>query len=196
MFKPTVFRFANAVQWPGAGPTTEIHAETVRDTRDEGEQYVFVHASGVAVKIDKCQVTVYGMWTDDNVPNMPTPEQYPDNIPADAPEDKEAEGTEDMGTVNDAPDEPSEVTKEADTDAIAKDAPEASESPIEPLIGDSDTDSSDTASDSEPVSDSVPADTEADTDAQLDETAPTDTDDVPGEELDLLPRFKTKRKKK
>jgi hypothetical protein len=185
MFKPTVFRFANAVQWPGAGPTTEIHAETVRDTRDEGEQYVFVHASGVAVKVDKGQVTVYGLWTDDNVPNMPTPEQYPDNIPSDAQEDKKDEDTDNMGEVNDAPDEPPAITKEADTDAINKDAPEASESPVEPLIGDDDAGESDA---SQPLF--------ADETASAD-TADTDKpDDVSGEELDLLPRFKSKRKKK
>lgn len=88
MFKPTHFRFDHAVMWPGAGPTTEIAADNVYKVEDQGETYMFIHACGYAFQIDKSQVTPYGMWTSDDVPNMPTPEEYKDGI--DSPTDSTA----------------------------------------------------------------------------------------------------------
>lgn len=181
MFKPTVFRFDNAIMWPGAGPTTEIHAETVRDVQDEGEQYVFVHASGAAVKIDKGQVTAYGVWEDDNVPNMPTPEAYPDNVPSDTKEDAQDADKPDV----DVPEEDVQAGQDTAGDA---DTSEGDASDVGGSI--SDDTSVPTEDPIEPPSDDVPASSDSETSEPEASTEEPLFDDL------NITSFKKKRKKK
>ena len=125
MFKPTHFKFDNAVMWPGAGPTTEIEAAHIYKVTDEGETYTFVHSSGYAFQIDKSQVTPYGFWAADDAPNLPTPDQYNDGIPAD---DTDKTGEELDQDKSDAVD-PSPIDNMGDTpdigDTTGDDVPKA-----------------------------------------------------------------------
>lgn len=183
MFKPTVFRFDNAIMWPGAGPTTEIHAETVRDVQDEGEQYVFIHASGTAIKIDKAQVTAYGVWEDDNVPNMPNPEAYPDNVPSDTKEDAQDAGQSDV----DVPEEDVQDGQDTDTAGDA-DTSEGDASDVGGSI--SDDTSVSTEDPIEPNADDVPATSDSETSEPEASTEKSLFDDL------NITSFKKKRKKK
>lgn len=80
MFKPTHFRLKNTIHWPGCGPANELSAENIKKVEDQGENYLFVHASGHAVKVAKEQVTAYGVFDADDVPNLPQEDDYKDGV--------------------------------------------------------------------------------------------------------------------
>lgn len=97
MFKPTHFRFQNSIHWPGAGPTTEVFADNCAKVDDAGEHFTFVHAGGHAVKVPKAEVTTYGVYDADDVPNLPTEDDYKDGIDKEDDSGKE----EDTGSADD-----------------------------------------------------------------------------------------------
>ena len=151
MFKPTHFRFQNSIHWPGAGPTTEVHAENCAKVDDEGDHYTFVHAGGHAVKVAKSEVTAYGYYDADDVPNLPTEDDYKDDVTklnGENEDDKEDADEEDKDDKEDAnvsfanenvslEDDTFEDAKE-DDDGLVSDAPaEPQSSPSFPgTIGD------------------------------------------------------------
>lgn len=196
MFKPTHFRFDHSVQWPGAGPTSEIHADTVRNVEDQGDQYMFVHASGYAFKIDKAQVTAYGVWEDEDVPNMPNPDVYPDGNTSDKEADN-ATDTDDISydtdttpTDTDAQAGTETTSTDSNTDDMRKDTSSDNEYNLSGEDTNTDADTSDDiASDAAPSS-------ATDGHDGLDNSGDEGTEELTSEILDLSPVSKRRRKKK
>lgn len=137
MFKPTNFRLKNTIFWPGIGPANEIAAENILKIVDEGEDYLFVHASGSAVKVPKAQVTAYGVFDADDVPNLPTEGAYKDGNNADTDTDDKNTPTRTGGNSTPLPTEPMqpEPVKQA-----GDDTPSAG---IDPVDADTDADNDD-----------------------------------------------------
>ena len=147
MFKPTTFRFKHTISWPGIGPANEIAADNILKVDDEGDDYLFVHASGVAVKVPKAQVTAYGVYDADDVPNMPQEGAYQDGNKSDSDSDQDdaspaeteteipdtssdaTSGKDETGDAEDTDtsDDTSSTSTETETDSPATDAPVASD---------------------------------------------------------------------
>lgn len=89
MFKPTHFRLKNTIHWPGCGPASELSVDNIKKVEDQGDNYLFVHASGHAVKVAKTQVTAYGVFDADDVPNLPKEDDYKDGVNDDDSDDSE-----------------------------------------------------------------------------------------------------------
>ncbi|KAK1548612.1 hypothetical protein Q3G72_011594 [Acer saccharum] len=122
----------------GIGPANEIAADNILKVDDEGDDYLFVHASGVAVKVAKAQVTAYGVYDADDVPNMPQEEAYKDGNDADSDSDQDdSNDTPSMSSEIDAaetaetPDPSSDTTSGEDETGDAGDTDNTSDSATE-----------------------------------------------------------------
>lgn len=122
MFKPTHFRFQNSIQWPGAGPTTEVFADNCAKVEDAGEHFTFVHAGGHAVKVPKAEVTTYGVYDADDVPNLPTEDDYKDGIDKKGDADADAdEGVQEADSDNTGSADEDNADDNADEDNLVSD---------------------------------------------------------------------------